>query len=356
MAERLALVCDSGAIPPEMLVGGIPLAARHVRMAARHGITTVHFATDTAERREALRAVLDRWALPANVEVAVVEEPKPPENAEIIELQANALYTDAALANACPQPAYVLKTPDDLPGANRHLFSRIRKSVALDGVISYYVMRPLARVLTRALLNTPVSPNMATLSALACGLGAAVLAALGGADHALGAGLLYWLGGVIDHVDGELARLRLQSSKAGEWLDSMTDEASTFTLLAGLGMGLRSDGYGDAWLLLGLGGTLVGALAVARLYVDLHRLGLPIDTAQFPWFFADTKDSAESGKGGWLEMLGFVLRRDANVTVVSLLVLFDFRRIAACTIAAAALIGAVVVVTHYAVTALRKNP
>jgi hypothetical protein len=139
----------------------------------------------------------------------------------------------------------------------------------------------------------------------------------------------------------------------------MTDEISTFSLLAGLGVGLWRDGAGAAWLLIGVGGSVIGALTVARLYVDLHRMGLPIDSAQFPWFFTRTPAEAapaeRTAAGKLFYALSFLIRRDANVTGVSALLLLGQREVATALVAAGAAAGAVVTITHYVVMAMRPS-
>ena len=98
---------------------------------------------------------------------------------------------------------------------------------------------------------------------------------------------------------------------------------------------------------------------VARLYTELHRRGLPIDTAQFPWFFsnpaaASSTPAAPRSLGARITYaLGFLIRRDANVTGTALLLLFHQRRVAAALLCAGAAVGLVLTVTHYAVMATR---
>ncbi len=260
-----------------------------------------------------------------------------------------------------PEPLLRVRTRADAAAAERALYAQIRKTVEGDGFFAHHIIRPLTRPLTRALLGTRVSPNQVTAAALLCAVSAALLAAAGGATCAALAGLLYWTGNALDCVDGDLARLRLQSTKLGEWLDSMTDEISTFSLLAGLGVGLWRDGAGVQWLWIGAGGSVVGAIAVACLYVDLHRMGLPIDTAQFPWFFTRQSVSTpaaptrRSVAGTVLHALGYLVRRDANVTGVSLMLLFDWREVATALVAAGAAAGALVTITHYLVMAMRPG-
>lgn len=354
MSERWAIVDARGGGPVRAwsVVAGLPLVARHARLLARLGWQRLAVVCDDAERAR-IEAALARH--PASGPLAIELCAAPPPGGDAVTLDGRGVYARERLEAARPGEALAPDVPvherSDRRRARLFLFAQIRKSVELDGILSYYVMRPFARLFTRALLDTPLTPNHVTLGALACGLAAAVLVGIGGAHNALLAGLLYWLGGVIDHVDGELARLRLSSSKLGEWLDSMTDETSTFTLLAGLGIGLARDGHGSGWAVLGVAGALIGALSVGRLYLELHRRGLPIDTAQFPWFFRQDTGAPRAAPT-LLDRLfavgSYVLRRDVNVTLTAALLIADLRQVATLAIAAGAAVGAGLTLTHFA--------
>jgi len=341
-----------GELPATAIVGGIPLAVRPLRQLARLGWTSARVVVNDAAAVAAMHDALVRYPVALTVEVAT--RPAPAE----LQLDGRAIYAREALTGRAPEPLVRVRTRADAARAESLLYAQIRKSVAQDGFIAHHLIRPLTRPITRALLATRVSPNQVTALALAAGVLAALFAALGGYRNTAIAGGLYWLGNALDCVDGDLARLRLQSSKLGEWLDSMTDEISTFSLLAGLGVGLYRDHAGPIWLAVGIGGSLIGALTVARLYVDLHRLGLPIDSAQFPWWFArppSAQPEARTRLGTIAHGFTYLIRRDANVTGVALLLLFDLRRLAISLVALGAAIGAGVTIAHYVITSSRRR-
>jgi phosphatidylglycerophosphate synthase len=362
---EIATAAPAGELPATAVVGGIPLVIRQLRQLGRLGWGGARVLVDDAAAEAAVRAALARHPVPA-LAVEVMVATGPPARVPDARLDGRAIYRAADLAPASaarvPEPLLRVRTRADAADAERALYAQIRKTVEGDGFFAHYMIRPLTRPLCRALLGTRVSPNQVTAAALLCALAAALLAASGGAVNAALAGLLYWTGNALDCVDGDLARLRLQSTKLGEWLDSMTDEISTFSLLAGLGIGLWRDGAGAQWLWIGAGGSAVGAIAVACLYVDLHRMGMPIDTAQFPWFFTRAAQSSgpapparRSVAGTVLHALGYLVRRDANVTGVSLMLLFDWREVATALVAAGAAAGALVTLTHYLVMAMRPG-
>ena len=343
---------SEGELPPTAMVGGIPLAVRPLRQLARLGWARARVVVNDAAAVRAMHDALARYPVGLKVEVATRTA-----TSDLL-LDGRAIYARDALAGPAPEPLLRVRTPADAARAEALLYAQIRKSVAADGFIAHHLIRPLTRPLTRALLGTRVSPNQVTFLALAAGVAAAVFAALGGYRDTAIAGGLYWLGNALDCVDGDLARLRLQSSKLGEWLDSMTDEISTFSLLAGLGVGLYRDGAPPLWLAVGVGGSLIGALTVARLYVDLHRMGLPIDSAQFPWWFSkppSAEPPPRSRLGAVAHGFTYLIRRDANVTGVALLLLLDLRRLAISLVALGAAIGAAVTIAHYVITYSRRR-
>jgi phosphatidylglycerophosphate synthase len=54
-------------------------------------------------------------------------------------------------------------------------------------------------------------------------------------DHIVGLAILV-AGGIVDANDGEVARLRLEMSKAGAWLDAIGDDMARLALVAGIGV------------------------------------------------------------------------------------------------------------------------
>jgi CDP-diacylglycerol---glycerol-3-phosphate 3-phosphatidyltransferase len=71
-------------------------------------------------------------------------------------------------------------------------------------------------------------------------------------------GILLLLAGVLDIVDGGIARLRGEASRAGAFLDSLADRVSDFVILGAL-----------FWSLAGQGETLGASLAISSLLVSL---------------------------------------------------------------------------------------
>ena len=83
--------------------------------------------------------------------------------------------------------------------------------------------RPVARVLTRALVPTSISPIHVTVTYTLIGFFAAWLFATGSIPNAAIAGLLLIVNSTLVAVDGSLARARQRPSRVGRFLDSICD-------------------------------------------------------------------------------------------------------------------------------------
>lgn len=103
----------------------------------------------------------------------------------------------------------------------------------------------LARRLVAPLRHTALTPNHVTTLSLLTGLAAAGLLALGGALAHVGAGL-FVLALVLDHADGELARMTGRTSRFGHYYDLAADATVLTAVFVGIGVGLPS-GALDGW-------------------------------------------------------------------------------------------------------------
>jgi phosphatidylglycerophosphate synthase len=123
--------------------------------------------------------------------------------------------------------------PADVKAAIRWQYELVNKP--LDAPICRYFYRPLARPLTILLLRTPFSPNaISVLSILLSLVGCAIAASPDPMTHVWGLVMLLG-GGIVDANDGEVARLRLEMSKVGAWLDAMGDDMARIALILGIG-------------------------------------------------------------------------------------------------------------------------
>lgn len=105
---------------------------------------------------------------------------------------------------------------------------------ATDGPISRYLNRPLSLRITKYLVNTNVTPNKISFFSFLISLIASFSFLVGKYTYLLFGAILAQVSSIIDGCDGEIARLKLQSTNFGAWLDAILDRYSDAFLLFGL--------------------------------------------------------------------------------------------------------------------------
>jgi len=118
----------------------------------------------------------------------------------------------------------------------------------LDGIYSRF-NRWLCRPTVRALAHTAVSPNMVTFAGLLVAVVSAWYFAQGSYMTSLIGAVLFFLSGLLDEVDGMLARVRFSDSALGTWLEGTVDNITYLLLFVGITIGLyRQRGPQEVWL------------------------------------------------------------------------------------------------------------
>jgi phosphatidylglycerophosphate synthase len=120
-------------------------------------------------------------------------------------------------------------------GAERWLAAHSGKP--LDGIYSR-LNRKLCRPLVRVLTHTPVTPNMVTLAGLLVAIVSAYYFSQGTYLASLAGALLFFVSGLLDEVDGMLARIRFSDSPFGTWFEGTVDNISYLLLFVGITVGL----------------------------------------------------------------------------------------------------------------------
>lgn len=127
------------------------------------------------------------------------------------------------------------------------------KSLDVEEPVDVYVHRPLAYLLARALLPTPISPNLVTIASMVIGVyGAVLIVMVDTPHHFQWAALCAFLSTVLDCADGQLARMRKTSSVIGRMLDGTADVLVSGSILIGGGYYIAQK-YGGTWWLAALG-------------------------------------------------------------------------------------------------------
>ena len=260
-------------------IAGLTARERAVRVAAKVGATRIHVVDGPAAR-----AALAAWrnpsvpllviradqlvhtplvaslidAVPADgVAIATVPSPPPVEDLTVgsyagafVAAGRAASQAVAALANDS-DVAFVTKVSDPVrvphgaiarapiaTPAQRRVAHELLYRILVkpqDNAITRYLYRPVSFPLTRLLVWTPITPNqisylVAALVALGCWVTAhaSMTAALAGTLIVLAASYL-------DCCDGEVARVKLLSSRFGAWVDTVVDELSSLGYMVAIG-------------------------------------------------------------------------------------------------------------------------
>jgi phosphatidylglycerophosphate synthase len=152
--------------------------------------------------------------------------------------------------------------PDCVFEAERFLAARSGK--ATDGIYSRF-NRWLCRPAVRWLSHTRATPNQVTIAGLAIGVVAALSYARGSYPFYVAGALLFFLSGLVDEIDGMLARIRFLESAFGTWFEGFVDNATYLLLFVGVTAGLyRQRGARElAWGIALIAGCLLSVAVVA---------------------------------------------------------------------------------------------
>ncbi len=150
--------------------------------------------------------------------------------------------SDVSIAASFTDPAKVphgaiarapIETPAQRRAATKLLYRILIKPQ--DNAITRYLYRPVSFPLTRLLVWTPITPNqisyvVAMLVALGCWITAH-------ASHtwALVGTVIVLAASYVDCCDGEVARVKLLSSRFGAWIDTVVDELSSVGYMIAIG-------------------------------------------------------------------------------------------------------------------------
>ena len=180
-----------------------------------------------------------------------------------------------------------------------------------DGPVSRHLNRPLSVRISRRLVNYGITPNQISLFSFLCSVLAAGLFALGGYLALVLGGFLAQFASVVDGCDGEVARLKFQTSPYGGWLDAVLDRYADALLLFGLTWHAYADKTDSLILLAGFL-AIIGSFMVSYTADKYDRLML---------------DHMRHGKG-------FRLGRDVRIFLIFLGALFNQATLTLVVIAA----------------------
>lgn len=322
------------AVGAQMRVGGLRVVDRAIKQLARLRDARVIIATDGSVRLPK--------RLPRNVEVRILDG----EPGVAIE----------ALAAALKEPIVVggdtVWLQVSRPDRGMRVVDRASRKAAEDaifkdllrgdlGLVARFINKRISFPITRYLLvRLPLTPNLVTLIAGFVGLYGALLIATGTYQNVVYGFLLAQAQSILDGCDGELARVRLQQSAIGEWLDTIVDDFLNLALVLAVGSALWHRGAplgaGARGVNVLAGGTFLDmkmALVAAGMllfynvvaYRELVKQGEGGEVLKIRWWFAYGQ-SLKSMSGAGSHSLKSVLiigKRDFFVFVWMVLAFFD---------------------------------
>jgi 1L-myo-inositol 1-phosphate cytidylyltransferase / CDP-L-myo-inositol myo-inositolphosphotransferase len=154
-----------------------------------------------------------------------------------------------AVPRAAAGPYVDVRDATDLRRAETALDATL--SIPADSGMDRYLHRRGSRWITRLLVRTDLTPNHVSLASLAIGLGAIWCFWRSTPTSAFVGVVLYALACIVDHADGELARLTFQESHFGASLDWTIDTI----IHAGIVLGIGVTAGGPVMLTVGLVGA-----------------------------------------------------------------------------------------------------
>jgi phosphatidylglycerophosphate synthase len=146
-----------------------------------------------------------------------------------------------------------------------------------DNAITRYLYRPVSGPLTKLFLMTPITPNQISYIVGAMVAVGIWLTASASMNRVIAGTAICLAASYVDCCDGEVARLKLLSSKLGAWLDTIIDELSSIAYMIALGWHchlyfgpsyLGELGF-DPWLVATAIGAFVYALTIYCVYYNI---------------------------------------------------------------------------------------
>jgi phosphatidylglycerophosphate synthase/uncharacterized membrane protein YbhN (UPF0104 family) len=177
-----------------------------------------------------------------------------------------------------------------------------------DGIFAR-ANRTISIPISRRIIPFPITPNMVSLFTLGVSFAAGAFLALGGYWNMLTGAILSWFSSVLDGCDGEVARLKLQESAFGCWLETICDNLYYLFIFSGLTIGLVRSSGNRSYLLWG-GLLLLGAIASAVMTGVQRR---QLSSARPERYLLEWHKKADSRSSNPLLYLGrhteFIIRR-----------------------------------------------
>ncbi len=176
----------------------------------------------------------------------------------------------------------------------RQFHLRIEKTIikSSDDLFARWNRR-MSVPLSRVLAQLPITPNQVTFFTLSVALVGAYCLSQGNYWPMLLGAVLTQLSSILDGNDGELARLKIQDSDFGTWLDTLCDYVSYFLTFGAIGWGLYARNSEIYYLIL-VGLFFVGLAIAMPLLAYFRKNHTPGEASSFKRKVKKTLEIRES--------------------------------------------------------------
>lgn len=358
----MALIVFAAGRDADLLVAGVPAAARVVREARLAGIASCEVLASpgwqpSAITRSETQRLCDSMPVVFGPALSGNDAARPP--ARVAVIRGDAMPPAQAIADAVAgrnEPvegieiasghgideaiARAISAGHDAAERLRAAGRQILRSTAkpTDGIVSRYINRPVSQALSAIALRFPgIKPVHATIGTglIAVAMFASLL--LGGEPGLIAGALLFQAASIFDGVDGEISRATWRTSNEGARMDSLIDAATNLAFLLGVAINLQMQDR--------MFGASLGYTGLVLLAMGLFLIGRVAARSNAPFSFDLVKEHYRAkGAGGAvdekpsqiMQWLTFMTSRDFFALVFALLIAFGFATLVLALFAIAA--------------------
>ena len=310
---------EAEAVGARMRIGGMRIVDRAIRQLSRLRDARVIVVSDgsiSLPRR-----------LPANIERRDVDG-DPAAAVEALQQELGPETTSVGADTVWLQPGRFEKGVQVVDRASRRAAA---DSVYLDlqrepgGIFDRLINRKLSTALTRLLFaNLPITPALLTLVAGFVGVYGALLVASGTAPNVVVGFAILEGYIVLDGCASLVARLRLNQSGLGAWLDSMIGDFVSIVLILAVGRALWAHGGTFLDMKMAVAGAAMTVFYAVVTYRELVRQGEG-DVSKLRWWFAygQTLRTVSGAGSNSIKAVAMLGARDLLIAAGLVLAAFD---------------------------------
>jgi len=175
-----------------------------------------------------------------------------------------------------------LKDPVGINEYLRKQYGKERYDIVNSPILARYIWRKLSLIFTYMAVFTKLSANQITLIGLLTGTTACVLYSFGESHLDYFGSILLIMYSIFDHVDGEVSRLKNESSPKGYLLDHIAGKLNDFMLIGSISYGSYVQTSSINYLILGfiiygswaISSDILTSAKVQLLKLNNHRLAI----------------------------------------------------------------------------------